>query len=441
MFKKIANTPIRRNIIANFFGVGVRLFNQVLLVPLYLTFWSKELYSDWIVISAISSFFAMSDIGLNSVTSNQFTINYAGDKSQCRSLLTNNYIIVLIIAIISLLGSIGYVSFFDITSNLGINQLSRSEASYIFVALIFKVFVAKWGSVLNAVYRANAKTDRYVYIENTAILSESIIILSSLITKLPMTVMVTLYLIPQFVSAIFRIIDTRKLYKYLFSLKSIDIPLLKKIFMPSISFMAFPAGDAIVYQGFTLVVNRVMGADGVVTFNTTRTLCNFMRQLLEVMQKSVWPEYSRAYGLGDIARMRNLHRRAFSIAIGGAVLLSIGLILIGPYVYELWTQGKVAFNYQLVFAFIVVLLVENMWITSSVCLKAVNKHTTLGAAYLISAAVAIGVAIFVANTTQSLPYIEYCLLIIHLPLSIYTINRGLLLTNDALPKFINIFSK
>lgn len=438
--KKITNTPIRRNIVANFFGIGVKLFNQLLLVPFYISFWNIDLYGDWIVISAISSFFSMSDIGLNSVTSNQFTISYAGDRSQCRDLLTNNYVIVILVATISLLGSVGYVSFFDITKNLGLNELGRWDASYIFVMLIVKVFLSMGGSIRNAIYRANSKTDRGVYVSNIGIMAESVLILVSLVLRLNMCVMVTLYILPQLFLAIFRVFDTQRMYKYHFSLSNINTSILKSIFIPSLTFMGFPLGNAIVYQGFTLVVNRFLGAEAVVSFNTTRTMCNFMRQLLITTQQAVWPEYSRAYGLGDIVRMRQLHRKAFSISTIGGVALSVCLLIFGPFVYGIWTQGMIPFDYPLVIAFLVVLLADNTWNTSSVCLIATNKHSIIGIGYTITALLSISVAIFIMQTTQSLPLVEYSQLLIHIPLSIYSINAGLKLTQDKWLSFFNIFA-
>ena len=61
---------ILKNIAGNFYGVGVNLFSQIILVPFFINYWGIELYADWIALTAISSFFSMSDIGLNIVTSN-----------------------------------------------------------------------------------------------------------------------------------------------------------------------------------------------------------------------------------------------------------------------------------------------------------------------------------------------------------------------------------
>lgn len=55
--KNLYNSTISKNLIANIFGVGIQLINQVILIPLYLIYWPIDLYSDWIVITALSAFF------------------------------------------------------------------------------------------------------------------------------------------------------------------------------------------------------------------------------------------------------------------------------------------------------------------------------------------------------------------------------------------------
>ena len=66
--------PILKNLCANFSGIGINLFCQVILVPFYIEQWGVDKYADWIVLSSVSSVFSMSDIGLNTVISNQFSI-------------------------------------------------------------------------------------------------------------------------------------------------------------------------------------------------------------------------------------------------------------------------------------------------------------------------------------------------------------------------------
>ena len=128
-----------------------------------------------------------------------------------------------------------------------------------------------------------------------------------------------------------------------------------------LSFMAFPLGNTIVLQGYTLVVNGFFGAEAVVLYNTTRTLCNFVKTLLGTLQNSVWPEYSIAYGKKDFARMRHLHRKILKITIAVSFCAGVGILVLGPIIYKIWTHNAVAFSYSLMGVYVVAIFIESLW--------------------------------------------------------------------------------
>ena len=163
------NSPIRKNILANFYGIGIVLLNQIVLVPFYIVFWGNELYSDWIVISALTSIFCLSDAGLNSVIQNRFAIKMAeGDDRECKSLLASNYTIITIVAAVLIAIGLGYVSIFDITEQMNLRVVDRLEGSKIFMLLLVQVFITMYSTIANAVYRAVHKNSIAVYMDQTA---------------------------------------------------------------------------------------------------------------------------------------------------------------------------------------------------------------------------------------------------------------------------------
>ena len=58
---------------ANLFGISVNLLNQVVLVPLYLTYWSVDRYGDWIVLNALASLTILIALGINA---GYFTVSF-----------------------------------------------------------------------------------------------------------------------------------------------------------------------------------------------------------------------------------------------------------------------------------------------------------------------------------------------------------------------------
>lgn len=431
-------SPVKKNLIANFYGVGITVFNQIILVPFYLIYWGTELYGDWIVLTAITSFFNMTNFGLNTVTQNQFVIDYSkGDINKCIKLLINNYLIVSIVFLISIAGLLLYFFTFDITTSLGLNKTNSENAQYILFVLILFVFLGMYSGIWNAIYRATSLTSKSIFIDNTARLVEAIIIAIGLIIDLSMLSIVIIYTIPRIILIIYKYLDTKKIFTYKVHWKNYDFKLLKRTLIPSFSFMSFPLGNAIIFQGFTLIINKYFGANTLVLFNTTRTLSNFARTLLNTVQNSVVPEYAISFGKKDYNRMRELHRKAFWITFLGAIGTSTFLLLFGNIIYDLWTREKVEFNFYLMLSFLIVLIVRNTWDTSSVTLKATNQHTKLGLLYIIGASLSFGLALVLLAIFPKPSIAVYAQLVMDLVLMLYAIRQGLKLTRDTLSGLLN----
>lgn len=414
------NSPIRKNVVANLFGIGVNLLNQIVLVPFYIIYWGNDLYSDWIVISALTAFFGMSDMGLNSVIQNRFSMKYANNELQeCDSLLADNFMVVSIIGIICLLLGVGYVTIFDISQHMGLVTLSRLEGSIIFLMLLCQVFIQMFSGIENAIYRANHKTNIAVYYDQIAKLSIVVITFTCLLFNVSLAVMSVLICMPNLLLLFVKHINARKLYSFRFSVKLLDKSLLCEVMRPSVMFLSFPLANAIVLQGLTLVINRYFKSDAVVLYNTTRTMCNFIKTFLNTIFFSVWPEFSIAYGEKNKEKMNALIRKAVKSSICIATFICVGLLLFGPFIYEIWTQGHVAFSYTLMISFIVEMMCNVLWNIKSVALVSTNNHTQLGLLFVGGAIFSLIAAIPIANTLHSMSAITYTLLIMDIPLVVY----------------------
>lgn len=431
----VKNSPIRKNILANMFGVGVQLLNQIVLVPFYILFWGNELYSDWIVISALTTIFAMSDVGLNNVIQNRFSIKLSeGNHKECNSLLTDNFILLAVTLALTLLGCSLFVGLWDITEVMNLHLLSRTEASLVFIILIVKVFIGMFSGIENAIYRATHNTSIAVYMDQVGNLIVAVITLVCILMKAPVTILSVLICIPQLVLCIIKHFHSKKYYNYRMSWKSADMPLFKSVLLPSLTFMAFPLGNTIVLQGYTLVVNSFFGANSVVLYNTTRTLCNFVKMLMGTLQGAVWPEYSIAYGKKDYGTMRHLHRKILKITIAISLFVGIGLLVFGPIIFRIWTRNAVPFSYALMAVYVLVIFMESLWISSSVTLMATNNHSKLGVIYVLSATISIGIANILASHLEncSLALITTTLILMHALVASYTIKAGFKLTQDTI---------
>lgn len=430
-------SAIKKNIIANLFGVGVNLLNQIVLVPIYIVYWGNDLYADWLVLTSITVIFSMSDVGLNSVIQNRFAISLSQNRSQeCNSLLSTNVTIVTSIFVLSLAFMGIFVSCVNLVECLGLHTINRREANIIVFLIVIRVFITMYSQIKNAVYRAKHKSSRCTYMDKTAILVCVFITIICLYSHLNMALLCAILCIPPLIVLVVKYYDSRKLFIFRFSINEVTWRLFYSLLKPSVAFFAFPIGNALILQGYTFIVNKYFGADEVVSYNTTRTMCNFIITLLGTVQAAVWPEYSIAYGVKDYSRMRSLHSKAMTTTLLGAFLISIIIIIFGPLIFHLWTKGKVEFDYSLMLVFLIAIIFKMFWTASGVTLMATNQHKTMGSVYVIGAFISFACGYYLAYNEASLIIVALTIIIAHLCLDFYTLKAGLCLTQDNIKSFI-----
>lgn len=425
--------------LASFFGIGVNLLNQIVLVPFYIVYWGNELYSDWIVISSLTAIFSMTDVGLNNVIQNQFSIKYAeGECKTCNSLLSCNVVIVTITFFLVLFLALLYLLLVDVTDNMNIHILSDVEAGVVFIMLIVKVFISMYSGIQNAIYRATHHADRAIYLDQITFLIVVIITFIFVVAQISVVSLSIAICIPYIILIFVKFFDSKRYFDHHISIFHFDWSLVKKMLVPSLSFMSFPVGNAIILQGFTLVVNNFFGANEVVLFNTSRTMCNFIKTFLGTIQGSVWPEYSIAYGKSDYQRMRALHKKSLHLSFVFSIIVGAGLLVFGPIIYKVWTCGEIPFVYPLMLGFIFALIIESIWISSSVTVMATNNHTRLGISFVAVSSICILFAILLMEMHPSLALITLPLIFLQSMMAFVAIKESLILIKDNFPNLLKL---
>jgi len=167
---------------------------------------------------------------------------------------------------------------------------------------------------------------------------------------------------------------------------------IRRMIAPAFGFMALPLGYALNFQGLVIVIGATLGPVAVVSFSTLRTFTRLNTQLIGVVKNALWPELSRAFGAGQIALARQLHRHACQVALalsigGGAVLW-----VVGPFIYRLWIRHGVAFDATCFHVLLLVIVTNSFWDTSSVIPMSINAHCRIAVTYSIAAGVSLALA-------------------------------------------------
>lgn len=406
-------SPEYKNIIANFFKIAVIFVNQILLVPAYLTYLGVELYSDWLVISAITSFFTMTDVGVSSACNNLFTIKYnQGRYDECRSLLFNNFVFTVSVLSIALLVFyfIGLIT--DIPKLLNLHCISQWESLVICLLFILQIIFIMGGNIFDSVYNAIHQAHKAIYLNNISRLLSAILIFIGLITHLKLWIIVALSSFPYLVVGIYKYIYSNSEFKLGFSLKLFDSRYITSIVKPAIGFMFFPAGNAILYQGLTLIINSQLGAWSLVLFNTTRTMTNFIRNLVQAVSAGIKPEFSIAYAKNDRPTMIRLYKKSAFLSIIVAILAVITILIGGEIIYDIWIKNQIKYDAILTLILCITLIINSIWESTCITLTSTNNHFKFSLTYIVTTIVIIPVAYVFAKTYSDLYIVASTLILV-----------------------------
>jgi len=140
------------------------------------------------------------------------------------------------------------------------------------------------------------------------------------------------------------------------------------------------------------VIGTTLGPVAVVSFSTLRTLTRLNSQLIGMIKNALWPELSRAFGVGNIGLARRLHRYACQAALGLSVCGGVLLWIVGPFVYRLWIRQGVGFDASCFHVLLLVVVTNSLWDTSSVIPMSINAHCRIALTYSVAAVLSLGLA-------------------------------------------------
>jgi O-antigen/teichoic acid export membrane protein len=201
------------------------------------------------------------------------------------------------------------------------------------------------------------------------------------------------YLVLRCVGTICYVLLLRRLSPWIrYGIRHARVKTMREMAAPAFGFMALPVGSALSLQGLILVIGAMLGPIAVVSFSTLRALSRLNFQLVVVIKHSVWPELSRAFGEGNIALARRLHRHACQASLALSLSGGLFLWLAGPFIYRLWIQHNVSFDAACFHVLLLVVVTNSLWDTSSVIPMSTNSHSYIAATYAGVSFLSLGLA-------------------------------------------------
>ena len=434
-------SSVRERLVKGFAAQGfaqvVNLIIQIGSVPLFLHFWGKLLYGEWILLSTVPSYFALSDLGFANAAGTEMTMLVArGDRAGALKVFQSAWVLVTAVSLIVTVTMLAAVQFLPMAKWLNLTTLTHSEIVAVTSILVFQVFFDLQTGLIGNGYRCDGNFAAGTLVRNLQRLAEFIVGAIALCLGAHLAVLALSVTLMRLLGNLLSIFDVRRRSPWIvMGWRHADIETIKLITSPALTFMGFPLGHALSLQGMVTVVGATLGPVAVVLFSTSRTLSRFIWQLLNAITNTVWVELSTAFGASDIALARKLHRRACQAAVWIAFVCSIALFFAGPLIFRLWTRGSLVFDPKLFVLLLVVGMCNSFWSTSYIVLIAVNRHQRLALVYVAATATSMAFG-YVLTRIIGIHGAALALLVIDIFMSFYVVSRSLELVEDDLSEFM-----
>jgi O-antigen/teichoic acid export membrane protein len=416
---------------ANIGGMGVSLMIQLVSVPVLLGAWGVPAYGEWLVLSAIPTYVALSDLSFSSVAGNSMVMLVAqGRRTDAVTLGRRLWSIVTVMTGMAILAAVVIALVFGGVFGRGA-AIPASEARIVLVALFLQVAVVNQYGVLDAWYRAAGRYPLSATVRQLGRLLESGAIIGAVLLGAgPGTGAVT-FLAGSVLGFMVSLVVLRRTVPWAsFRPQRPNPQTFRELLAPGVAFMAFPTGYALSLQGLTIVVGGTLGVAAVVVFSTTRTITRVALQAIESINKAIWPELSRSVGSGHFDEARAILRRSVQVALVGSLSLVLGLALFGVAIIRWWTHGLVDPPVLLLLILLLVIVANSTWVTLSAVLAATNQHRRMAVVYLSGTTAAVLGAVPLSSTF-GLAGAAIALLAIDIAMVAYVFPAALRVIQDA----------
>lgn len=385
---------IARGLAANVGGMGVTLTIQLVSVPVLLAAWGVATYGEWLVLSAIPTYLALSDLSFSSVAGNSMTMLVGqGKQTEAAALGRRLWSIVTPMTAVAVLGALALAFLSRGLFGSGA-AISATEAQIVLGALFLHVAVGNQYGVLDAWYRAGGHYPLGITMRQLGRLLEfGALLVAVFVGAQPGAAAVAFLGGSTAGLAISWVVLRRAVPWSSFRPERPRLQTFRDLLAPGVAYMAFPVGNAISLQGMTIVVAATLGTSTLVVFATTRTVTRAAMLATGTVSNAIWPELSRSIGGGRTAEARAILRSATQLAVAVSILFAVLLAVIGPSLIRSWTHGLVDPPRELLSILLLVVLGNSVWNTLSALIFATNQHQRMAIVFLASATLAMATAI------------------------------------------------
>jgi O-antigen/teichoic acid export membrane protein len=383
MFSRIV-----KGIGASMVGWILNFISKIALVPLFLKTWGVEIYGEWILVSSVVAYLSLTDLGGRLYILNQLTQAYSrADHTKYQEILSSGLALFIVFPMCVYLIFTGFVSLCAINTIFNIHASELVTIKVVLAILAFQIVVSFPYGILVGIYRTVGMLPKGEMLGNLAQLLLIVLTAAGLWMGGKMILISVLQLLPFLLVTLYAYPEIRSLIPEIkpLAFKHARLSSIKGFIVPSLHFFFISASQAITIQGFLILVGILFGPTQVVLFSTLRVIVFFVKQVLDMLSNSAYPEITRLDAQKAHKQLCFLFTGVLRTTLTCAVIIISLLHHFGADLYHLWLQNTVAFDQTLFDLLLLFIFQFVCWAAAMNVLKATSNHHSLAKLVLASA--------------------------------------------------------
>jgi O-antigen/teichoic acid export membrane protein len=328
-------------------GTAILFGEQILLVPVFLLFWSPGQYGDWLVLLSTAGFIGLLDIGLSAYYGNALQRALArGKQEEFSTLLKQGAFLYAALIALGLL--VVLVVGFQVSwpELLNLRNLSALTATQVFCFLSASFLLMLPFGFISSVYRAYGEFVISVMVNNLMRLGLIACIAMMLSIGASADVLALTYAAIALLTWLGIIIHQRRRYPDLrYGLAIPDKEALRTALSIGPAYAVVPAAMALTIHGTVLLISALASSGATIAaYSTIRTLTSLAKHVTSEFLQVLGVEGARQYAQEDWEALSRLYK--FVSRVSGCCCGFLGgfIAIIGPPFFSLWTIGKLTFS-------------------------------------------------------------------------------------------------
>lgn len=376
-------------------GAVIHIVGQIIVVPIGMATWHKERWGEWLSISALVMFLALTDLGVQTHVVNKMSAHFARGKTDdiLHELHSSLRIQAPLALIVWTLGAIIFY-FLPLKSWLEIRSATELETYLTIVFFSFELLLNVPFGVVNSTYRAAHHLPRAAVMATVKRVVEIAILSAMMLLRAPFWTVALGRVLSVLVMYTWAIRDLHRLFPW-FHLRPLRGNARDGLLMlPSGAlFLLAALSDYLANQGNLMVIQGALGGVAVAQLATHRTMSSMGKIVATQLASAIWPELTALEAVGDRRRLIRLHRTAAKLVAFLAGIPLLAFFPLSSWVYQAWTMRELTLDGFILGLFILQTILWGVWYSGWTVLMATNRQGRLVWFLAINAVISMGLCV------------------------------------------------